>query len=98
MTSFGNIQYDHGVVDDLGSGVGNQAAILLEHHDDIKHRTDQIAGFFQGQAHAAFYEAQIQMLRGFEGLIETVAQHGQTIHTVNASAHATDLSSANFFV
>jgi hypothetical protein len=40
----------------------------------------------------------VQMLRGFEGLIETVAQHGQTIHTVNASAHATDLSSTNFFV
>ena len=56
-----------------------------------------IAGFFQGQAHAAFYEAQVQMLRGFEGLIETVAQHGQTIHTVNASAHATDLSSTNLF-
>ena len=30
-------------------------------------------------------------------LIETVAQHGQTIHTVNASAHATDLSSTNLF-
>ena len=44
----------------------------MEHHDDIKHRTDQIAGYFQGQAHAAFYEAQIQMLKGFEGLIETV--------------------------
>ncbi|MFY9764005.1 MAG: WXG100 family type VII secretion target [Mycobacterium sp.] len=98
MTSFGNIQYDHGVVDDLGSGVGNQAAILMEHHDDIKHRTDQIGGFFQGQAHAAFYEAQIQMLRGFEGLIETVAQHGQMIKTVNASAHATDLSSTNLFI
>jgi uncharacterized protein YukE len=98
MTSFGNIQYDHGVVDDLGSGIGNQAAILMEHHDDIKHRTDQIANFFQGQAHAAFYEAQIHMLRGFEGLIQTVSQHGATVKTVNASAHATDLSSTNYFV
>ncbi|MGH3968938.1 MAG: WXG100 family type VII secretion target [Mycobacterium sp.] len=98
MTSFGHIQYDHGVVDDLASGVGQNAATLMEHHEDIRHRTDQIASFFQGQAHAAFYEAQIQMLRGFEGLIETVAQHGQTINTVNASAHATDLSSTNFFV
>jgi uncharacterized protein YukE len=94
----GNIQYDHGVVNDLASGVGNNAAVLMEHHEDIRHRTEQIAGFFQGQAHASFHEAQVQMLRGLEGLIETVAQHGQTIHTVNAAAHATDLSSANFFV
>lgn len=98
MTSMGHIQYDHGAVDDLASGVGNNAAVLMEHHEDIKQRTEQIAGFFHGQAHAAFHEAQLQMLRGLEGLIETVAQHGQTIHTVNAQAHATDLSSANFFV
>jgi hypothetical protein len=38
------------------------------------------------------------MLKGFEGLIETVAQHGSTIHSVNQSAHATDASSTNFFV
>jgi hypothetical protein len=38
------------------------------------------------------------MLKGFEELIETVMQHGQTIHSVNASAHATDASSTNFFV
>jgi uncharacterized protein YukE len=94
----GNIQYDHGVVNDLASGVGNNAAVLMEHHEDIRHRTEQIAGFFQGQAHTSFHEAQVQMLRGLEGLIETVAQHGQTIHSVNAAAHATDLSSANFFV
>jgi WXG100 family type VII secretion target len=92
------IQYDHGAVNDLGSGVGQQAATLMGLHDDIKHQTDQVGGFFQGQAHQAFYEAQIQMLKGFEGLIETVMQHGQTIHSVNASAHATDASSTNFFV
>lgn len=92
------IQYDHGSVSDLASGVGNQAAMLMSEHDLIKNKTDQIGGFFQGQAHQAFYEAQIQMLKGFEGLIETVAQHGQTIHSVNASAHATDASSSNFFV
>jgi WXG100 family type VII secretion target len=92
------IQYDHGSVSDLASGVGNQAATLMGEHDLIKQKTDQIGGFFQGQAHQAFYEAQIQMLQGFEGLIETVAQHGQTIHSVNASAHATDASSTNFFV
>jgi uncharacterized protein YukE len=72
--------------------------MLMEIHDDIKSRTDQIGGFFQGQAHQAFYEAQIQMLKGLEGLIETVAQHGQTVHSVNNSAHATDASSTNFFV
>jgi uncharacterized protein YukE len=97
MTSMGNIQYDHGAVADLASGVGNNAAILMEHHDDIKHRTDQVAGFFQGQAHTAFHEAQIQMLRGLEGLIETVAQHGQTINTVHNNAISTDLQSVNFF-
>lgn len=92
------IQYDHGAVNDLGSGVGQHAAMLTDHHQTIKGATDQIGGFFQGQAHQAFYEAQTQMLQGFEELIETVMQHGQTIHAVNASAHATDASSTNFFV
>lgn len=92
------IQYDHGAVNDLGSGVGQQAATLLGHHDHIKNVTTQISGHFQGQASQAFIEAQTQMLKGFEELIETVMQHGQTIHAVNASAHATDASSTNFFV
>jgi uncharacterized protein YukE len=92
-----NIQYEHGGVDGLGADTINSAAILMEHHDDIKNRTQQIADFFQGQAHAAFHEAQVQMLRGFEGLIETVTQHGSTVRTVNANAHSTDLQSANLF-
>lgn len=92
------IQYDHGAVDDLGSGVGQQAASLMAEYEAIKNQTTQSGNYFQGQAHQAFVEAQTQMLRGFEELIETVMQHGQTIHSVNASAHATDASSTNFFV
>lgn len=92
------IQYDHGAVNDLGSGVGQQAAMLTDIHQDIQNRTTQVGNHFQGQAHQAFFEAQTQMLKGFEELIETVMQHGQTIHSVNASAHATDASSTNFFV
>ncbi len=92
------IQYDHGAVDDLGSGVVQQAAGLEGEYHTIKSETDRVGGAFQGQAYQAFFEAQTQMLKGFEGLIETVMQHGQTIHSVNASAHATDASSTNFFV
>jgi uncharacterized protein YukE len=39
----------------------------------------------------------MQMLQGLQGLIQTMNQHGQTIGSVNESAHHTDVMMGNLF-
>ncbi|WP_167108370.1 WXG100 family type VII secretion target [Mycobacterium sp. DL592] len=92
-----NITYNHGGVADFASEVGSRSAQLMEIHDDIQQRTNAIADFFQGSAATSFHEAQMQMLQGLQGLIETMNQHGSTISNVNDSAHQTDLMMGNLF-
>ena len=92
-----NITYNHGGVADFASDVGSRSAQLMEIHDDILQRTNAIADFFQGAAAGSFHEAQMQMLKGLQGLVETMNQHGSTISSVNDSAHATDLQMGNLF-
>ena len=92
-----NITYNHGGVADFASDVGSRSAQLMEIHDDILQRTTAIADFFQGSAATSFHEAQMQMLRGLQGLIETMNTHGRTISSVNESAHQTDVMMGNLF-
>ncbi|MGI9125900.1 MAG: WXG100 family type VII secretion target [Mycobacterium sp.] len=91
------ITYNHGGVADFASDVGARSAQLLEIHDDILRRTTAIADFFEGNAASSFHEAQMQMLQGLQGLIHTMSQHGQTITSVNESAHQTDVMMGNLF-
>lgn len=92
-----NITYNHGAVADFASDVGARSSQLMEIHDDILHRTNAVADFFQGNAAASFHEAQMQMLQGLRGLIDTLNQHGRTISSVNDSAHQTDVMMGNLF-
>ena len=92
-----HITYNHAGVADFASDVGARSAQLMEIHDDILHRTNAVADFFQGNAATSFHEAQAQMLQGLQGLIETMNHHGQTISSVNDSAHQTDLMMGNLF-
>lgn len=69
----------------------------MEIHDDVLQRTNAVADFFQGAAATAFRESQMQMLQGLQGLIQTMNQHGQTIGSVNESAHHTDVMMGNLF-
>lgn len=92
-----NITYNHGGVADFASDVGARAAQLMEIHYDVMQRTTAIADFFEGAAATSFHEAQLQMLRGLQGLIETMNRHGQTISKVNESAHQTDVMMGNLF-
>ena len=92
-----HITYNHGGVADFASDVGTRSAQLMEIHDDIMQRTNAIADFFQGTAAASFHEAQMQMLSGLQGLVHTMDQHGQTISSVNESAHHTDVMMGNLF-
>lgn len=92
-----NITYNHGGVADFASDVASRSSQLMEIHDDILQRTNAIADFFQGAAAGSFHEAQMQMLQGLQGLIQTMNQHGSTINSVNDSAHATDLQMGNLF-
>lgn len=92
-----NITYNHGAVADFASDVGARSAQLMEIHDDIQQRTNAIADFFQGSAAASFHEAQMQMLHGLQGLIQTMNHHGQTISSVNEGAHSTDIQMSNLF-
>ncbi|MFM8599571.1 MAG: WXG100 family type VII secretion target [Mycobacterium sp.] len=92
-----SITYNHGGVADFASDVGARSAQLMEIHDDIAQRTNAIADFFQGTAATSFHDAQMQMLSGLQGLIETMNQHGRTISSVNESAHQTDVMMGNLF-
>ena len=92
-----NITYHHGGVADFASDVGSRSAQLMEIHDDVAQRTNAIADFFEGTAAMSFHEAQMQMLQGLQGLIETMTQHGRTISAVNASAHQTDVMMGSLF-
>jgi uncharacterized protein YukE len=92
-----NITYNHGGVADFAADVGTRSAQLMEIHDDILQRTSAIADFFQGTAATSFHDAQMQMLNGLQGLIETMNHHGRTIGSVNESAHQTDVMMGNLF-
>ncbi|MBJ7400993.1 WXG100 family type VII secretion target [Mycolicibacterium sp.] len=92
-----NITYHHGGVADFASDVGARSAQLMEIHDDVSQRTNAIADFFQGTAAASFHEAQMLMLQGLRGLIDTLNQHGRTISSVNDSAHQTDVMMGSLF-
>lgn len=92
-----NITYNHGAVADFASDVTSRSAQLMEIHDDILQRTNAIADFFQGSAAASFHEAQLQMLNGLEGLIQTMNRHGQTIESVRAAAQNTDQMISQIF-
>ena len=92
-----SITYHHGGVADFASDVGTRSAQLMEIHDDVLQRTNAVADFFQGAAATAFRESQMQMLQGLQGLIQTMNQHGQTIGSVNESAHHTDVMMGNLF-
>ena len=92
-----NITYHHGGVADFASDVGTRSAQLMEIHDDVLQRTNAVADFFQGAAATAFRESQMQMLQGLQGLIQTMNQHGQTIGSVNESAHHTYVMMGNLF-
>lgn len=91
------ITYNHGSVADFASDVGARSAQLMEIHDDILQRTNAIAEFFEGSAAASFHEAQLQMLQGMRGLIETMSTHSQAISSVNENAHQTDIMMGNLF-
>lgn len=91
------IRYDHGAVSALSSTVGSQASQLQSIHDDIRHQTEAIAEFFEGEAATTFRESQLQMLNGFQGLIEVMSKHGHTIEEVRAAAHGVDLSMRSLF-
>ena len=91
------ITYHHGGVADFASDVGARSAQLMELHDDVAQRTNAIADFFEGTAAASFHQAQVQMLQGLQGLIDTMNHHGRTISAVNDSAHQTDVMMGNLF-
>jgi uncharacterized protein YukE len=86
-----NITYNHGGVADFASEVATRSSQLMEIHDDILQRTNAIADFFQGQAATTFHDAPMQMLKGLEGLIQTMNNHGSVINNTNESAHNTDI-------
>lgn len=85
-----NITYAFGGIADFASGVGTRAAQLMEIHDDIVQRTNAIADFFRGEAATAFHDAQMQMLRGLEGLTQTVSQHAHVVNQTAENAQVTD--------
>ena len=82
--------HDLTISEAFAAEVGSRSAHLMEIHDDILQRTNAIADFFQGAAAGSFHDAQMQMLHGLEGLIQTMGRHGQTIDNVNLEAHAVD--------
>lgn len=92
-----HIVYNHAAVSGLSGDIGNQAAQLMEIHDDVLHLTQALADFFQGHGATSFFDAQQQMLHGLEGLIQTVSLHGQTVTNVHNDAITADQQIGHFF-
>lgn len=92
------ITYNYGAVSGFASDVASRAAQLMEIHEDIQHRTQALADFFQGTGATAFFDAQQQMLHGLEGLIQTVSQHGHVVNDTAESAQATDQAISQAFM
>lgn len=92
-----HIVYNHGAVIGFAGEVGAQAAQLTEIHGDVLNLTQALGEFFQGHGATAFFDAQQQMLRGLEDLIQTVSRHAHTVHNVDEMAQATDAQIGGFF-
>lgn len=93
-----HIVYNHGAVVGFAGEVGAQAAQLMEIHSDTLNATSALSEFFQGHGATAFFDAQQQMLRGLEDMINTVSRHGQTVHSVDEMAQATDAQIGSLFI
>lgn len=93
-----HIVYNHAAVSGLSGDIANQAAQLMEIHDDVLHLTQALADFFQGHGATSFFDAQQQMLHGLEGLIQTVSLHGHTVDNVHQNAIATDQGMGPLFL
>ncbi|CDO86046.1 hypothetical protein AWC29_28820 [Mycobacterium triplex] len=92
-----HIVYNHAAVSGLSGDIATQAAQLMEIKDDVYHITQSLAEFFQGQGATAFFDAQQQMLHGFDDMIQTVSLHGHTVNTVHENAINTDQATQAFF-
>ena len=97
MTTGDMISYNPGVVGDFATDVGSRAGQLHEAHDEASRLTNALAEYFEGHGATGFFDAQTQMLSGLRGLIETIANHGQTVSQVLGNAGATDQAIGNFF-
>lgn len=95
--SDGQITYNPGSVAAVSSDMINQAGQLTELQSDVAQKTGALAEFFEGKGATAFFDAQHQMLSGFQELIDTMHQHGQTVSDVLHSAIATDSSLSHLF-
>ena len=91
------IVYNNGAVTGFAGDVAQQAAQLMEIHDDVAHLTQSLADFFLGHGATAYFDAQQQMLHGLSNLIQVVSHHSNTINTVDANALATDMQTQAFF-
>lgn len=91
------IVYNHAAVSGLSGDIAAQASQLMEIHDDVLHITQQLAEFFQGHGATTFFDAQQQMLRGLQDMIQTVSLHGHTVNTVHENAITTDHQTSLFF-
>ena len=91
------IVYNHGAVTGLAGDVAQQAAQLMDIHDDVQHLTQSLADFFLGHGATAFFDAQQQMLHGLSNLIQVVSHHSQTIGNVDENALHTDMQTQSFF-
>ena len=91
------ITYNPGAVADFAQDVGSRAGQLHAIHEDVSNKTNQLQEFFAGHGATGFFDAQMQMLSGLQGLIDTVRQHGQTTSHVLDAAISTDQQIAGLF-
>lgn len=91
------IVYNHAAVSGLSGDIATQAAQLMEIKDDVYHITQSLAEFFQGHGATAFFDAQQQMLHGFDDMIQTVSLHGHTVTSVHENAINTDSAIGSLF-
>jgi ESAT-6 family protein len=91
------ITYNPGAVADFATDVGSRAGQLHAIHEDVSNKTNALQEFFAGHGATGFFDAQMQMLSGLQGLIDTVRQHGSTTNHVLDAAISTDQQIAGLF-
>jgi WXG100 family type VII secretion target len=91
------ITYNYGAIGAFAADVGQQAAQLMEIHQDILQRTNALGDYFLGKGATAFFDAQQQMLHGLESLAQHVVQHHDVVHNTMDSAAAMDQNVQSFF-
>jgi uncharacterized protein YukE len=88
------ITYNHGAIEQGTATLASASAALEEAQQDLVNINNLLASVMQGQFHASYQEAMLNIEKPLLHLAETVGMHGQVLNSITADAMALDASLA----